>query len=128
MLINYKINEQSLMAKISLSLSFIFLLLCGCTGDPNMTLATFTEIDIGDSQEYVIDHYGHPHRVVIFEGGEEYYYNERFRVGHQLLEERVYVLTLRDGRVVSKRVETITPSANEYDHFEIQTSALHPGH
>ena len=66
---------------------------------------------------------GQPYATVQKEDGSvEFEYIERLKIGARLAEERHYYITLRDGYVVSKRVEQSAPLPFYYDSFDMQSA------
>ena len=87
------------------------------------TLNSFYDVPIGASQEEVIESVGKP--VAIHKKGDgsiEYEYVERFTVGARNLNERRYFILMKDGKVVSKRVEQSSPQPYGFDSYEMQTT------
>ena len=105
---------------------FIASLLClsACaSGGSIMTMNAFYDIPLGASESEVISSAGKPYSVNKKEDGVvEYEYIERVKAGARDLEERRYVLVLKDGKVVSKYVKASTPSPFLFDSYEMQTT------
>lgn len=107
-----------------------FLLFCtlvilsSCSsGSHVMTLESFYEVPIGSSVPEMVAMSGEPYAVHKKpEGAEEYEYIERFKVGGRNIQERHYFFLVKDGKVVSKRVEQSSPSPIYFDSYEMQTT------
>ena len=92
-----------------------------------MTMSTFYDIPMGASESEVVASVGKPYSVCKKEDGVvEYEYIERVKAGARDLEERRYVLVLKDGKVVSKHVKGSTPAPYLFDSYEMQTTQNTP--
>lgn len=98
--------------------------LSACTsGGSMMTNQAFFDIPIGTSQTEVVATAGEPYAIHKKEDGTiEYEYIERFKVGGRDTQERHYYLLIRDGKVVSKRVNQTSPPPYIFDSYEMQTT------
>ena len=88
-------------------------------------MESFYEIPIGASKSEVIAQAGEPLTIRQLENGrEEYEYVERLRAGARVLQERRYILTLQDGKVVGRRVEYQGPpsTSTDFDSYQMQTT------
>ena len=110
------------------SWAFTLFFLASCaSGGAMMTADAFYDIPIGTSKQEVIDRQGKPTQVHSKEGGvEEFDYVERFRIGARVVMETHYILTLKEGKVTSKRIESsptppVTPPQN-FNSLEMQTT------
>jgi hypothetical protein len=105
---------------------FVPLLLCvaACaSGGAVMTMNAFYDIPIGSSESELVATAGKPYSISRTDDGVvEYEYIERVKAGARDLEERRYVLVLKDGKVVSKYVKGSTPSPYLFDSYEMQTT------
>jgi outer membrane protein assembly factor BamE (lipoprotein component of BamABCDE complex) len=104
-----------------------FILLTACaSGGGIMTMDSFDFVEIGASKEEVIEKAGTPYSISKKpDGSEEYEYIERIKVGNRNLETRRYLITVKEGKVVSKKVDTSTPLPyylESFDSYDMQTS------
>lgn len=101
-----------------------FGLLCACSsGGHMMTLSCYSDIPVGMTKQELITQAGKPVSTRnLGDGCEEIEYTERMTAGGRLLQERRYILTLKEGKVVSKRVEYSSPSPLQYDSYDLQTT------
>lgn len=89
-----------------------------------MTMGSFYDIPIGSTPKEVVDTAGEPYAVHKKDDGSvEYEYIERMKAGGRNLEERHYYLLIRDGKVVSKRVEQFSPPPYIFDSYDMQTTS-----
>ncbi len=58
------------------------------------------------------------------DGTVEYEYIERIKEGARTLQERHYIITMKDGKVVSKRVKQNLPAPYLFDSYEMQTTQV----
>ena len=110
------------MRKICLSL--LILAACG-SGQKVTTMESFYEIPIGASKSEVVALAGEPMSIRHLENGnDEYEYIERLRAGSRVLQERRYILVLKDGKVIARRVEYAGPpsTSTDYDSYQMQTT------
>lgn len=109
---------------------FVPLLLCvaACaSGGAIMTMNAFYDIPIGATESEVVASAGKPYSIHQQDDGVvEYEYIERVKAGARDLEERRYILVLKDGKVVSKYVKGSTPSPFLFDSYEMQTTQNAP--
>lgn len=88
-----------------------------------MTMNSFYDIPVGATKDEVVTSIGKPYAVHKREGGAlEYEYIERFKAGGRNINERHYYLLIKDGKVVSKRVEQESPAPYTFDSYEMQTT------
>lgn len=88
-----------------------------------MSMNTFYDVPIGATQEEVISSIGKPvatHRKE--DGSIEYEYVERFKAGGRNINERHYYILMKDGKVISKRVQQSSPLPYGFDSYEMQTT------
>jgi hypothetical protein len=105
-----------------LFLSLLCMAACA-SGGAIMTMNAFHDIPLGASESEVISSAGKPYSICKKEDGVvEYEYIERVKAGARDLEERRYVLVLKDGKVVSKHVKGSSPSPFLFDSYEMQTT------
>jgi hypothetical protein len=100
------------------------LIMAGCSsGGRMMTMDSFYGIPIGATKDEVVQCAGSPAECRLkCSNVEELEYIERINAGARLLQERRYILTLRNGKVVSKRVEQSSPAPTTFDSYEMQTT------
>ena len=88
-----------------------------------MTSQAFFDIPIGSSESEIVASAGEPYATHKKEDGStEYEYIERVKIGGREAETRHYYLLVRDGKVVSKRVEQTSPPPYIFDSYEMQTT------
>lgn len=100
------------------------LVLYSCSsGGSVVTMNEFYEVPIGASQEEVVKTIGKPVNTKnLPDGSVEYEYVERLSVGERTLNERHYIIVMRDGKVVSKRIKQESPNPYGFDSYEMQTT------
>lgn len=104
------------------SLLFVFLSACAAGGHM-MTMNSFYDIPVGATKEDVIISVGKPYAIhPMKDGVVEYEYIERFKVGRRNVNSRHYFLVIKDGKVISKRVEQSSPLPFTFDSYEMQTT------
>jgi hypothetical protein len=98
--------------------------LCACaSGGQMMSAGCFYDIPVGATKEEVISQAGSPSCVRnLGDGCEEIEYRARMRAGARILQERRYIITLKNGKVVSKRTEQNSSSPLQFDSYEMQTT------
>lgn len=88
-----------------------------------MTNQAFFDIPIGSSQTEVVAAAGEPYAIHTKDDGSiEYEYIERIKVGARDTQERHYYLLIKNGKVVSKRVDQSSPPPYIFDSYEMQTT------
>ena len=91
-----------------------------------MTMNNFSDISIGSSSSEVVSSYGEPYSVHKKDDGTiEYEYLERIKAGARTMEERRYILVIKEGKVVSKHIKGSSPapySIEFFDSYEMQTT------
>ncbi len=106
-----------------LLIAALFTLAACASGNKMLTMDSFYDIPVGATKDEVIAKAGDPSRITKKDNGvEEYEYVERMSVGARLLQERRYIITVKDGMVVSKRVEQSSPPPTTFDSYEMQTT------
>ena len=109
---------------------FIFTSLClaSCSiGGGLMTMNEYQEISIGSTRSEVIATAGEPTSITKKDDGSiEYEYVERIKVGYRDLVERRYIIVLKDGVVVCKRVDQSSPLPYAFDSYDMQTTQKQP--
>ena len=105
-------------------IAWISLAFAACaSGHSMLTMDSFYDISVGSTREEVISKIGDPWSITKKEDGcEEFVFIERMKVGARIMEERRYIITLRDGVVVSKHLERTSPPASTFDSFDMQTT------
>lgn len=105
---------------------FLSLFFTACTsGNHVMTMQSFYDIPLGTTRDELTQKAGEPYLIHKKKNGEEVYeYIERFKVGFRTLEERHYLLILKDGVVVEKKLKQDSPPAYYMDSYEMQTSSV----
>lgn len=103
---------------------FLLLLIAGCaSGSHVMTMNEFQDIPIGSTPEQIEEVAGTPFAIHHKKDGVvEYEYVEKLRLGARNLNERHYYLVIRDGQLVSKRVEQQSPGPYYFDSYQMQTT------
>lgn len=85
------------------------MLLCACSSQM-MTRKNFEDVQVGSSMTDVQKRVGSPYAVRKGANGtEEYEYIERFYLNDEVIEENHYILVVKNGQVVSKRLNDKTP-------------------
>lgn len=102
----------------------LFLILGACaSGGSSISLQGFYDVPVGASSEEVVGILGAPiSQNRLPDGSIEYEYIERFKVGERNLNERRYVIILKDGKVVSKKMKQTSPLPYGFDSYEMQTT------
>ena len=103
---------------------FLLLLLTACSsGGALMTMNNFQEIPLGATQSEVIACAGEPYSICQkADGTVEYEYIERIKIGYRDAEERRYIIVMKDGVVVYKKVKQSSPLPYGFDSYEMQTT------
>ncbi|MBF8263039.1 MAG: hypothetical protein HW387_704 [Parachlamydiales bacterium] len=101
-----------------------FFMLAACASGPSIvTMSAFYDIPVGATKDEVIAKAGDPVSINKKDDGSvEYDYVERLKAGSRLLEERHYIIILKEGVVVSKRVEQNSPIPTQFNSYEMQTT------
>lgn len=111
-----------LLVRATTFLSLILLTACA-SGGMSLTMNSFHDIPVGASVEEVIATAGTPHAIHRkSDGTVEYEYIERFKTGARNVNERHYYILIKEGQVVSKRVEQSSPLPYGFDSYEMQTT------
>lgn len=93
------------------------------SGGSITTMDSFHEIPIGASSQQVVASIGKPSTVNKKDDGTiEYEYVERIKIGARDAQERRYIIVMKDGVVVSKRVKMSSPLPYGFDSYEMQTT------
>ncbi len=108
-------------------LAFLFLIagLTGCQTAKQavMTQDGFGEITIGTTADQIIERYGEPYTVTtISRDTYEYEYIERWSLGKEVVVQRRFYLTVKDGEVVDKRMTSSKPPAYNAIYTDDPTS------
>ena len=84
---------------------------------------SYYEIPVGATTKEVLAKAGDPSKITKKDDGtQEYLYIERLMAGSRLLQERRYVISIKDGVVVSKHIEQSSPPPTAVDSYEMQTT------
>ncbi|MES2273490.1 MAG: hypothetical protein V4487_04810 [Chlamydiota bacterium] len=106
-------------------LAILFLGACA-SGGSLMTTNSFYDIPIGASTTEVTQTVGAPYAIHKKEDGSvEYEYIERQKAGARNIQERHYYLLLKEGKVVSKRMQQSSPLPyflESFDSYDMQTT------
>lgn len=90
--------------------------LCTCSNTGVMTRPRFHALELGTSAQTVQEECGPPYSIrKLPDGSEEYRYIERISADSDLVEENSYYVTIKNGRVISKRYDQERPPA--YDEI-----------
>lgn len=98
-----------------LFLAFLLLSVsCQTSKQSVMTQEAFGEVAIGTSVENLTAAYGEPYAINPL-GGEtyEYEYIERWLLGKEVVVQRRYFFTVKDGHVIDKKMTSSRPPAYE---------------
>jgi hypothetical protein len=77
-----------------------------------MTRQNFQDVQVGSSINDVENRVGSPYAIRKGPNGtQEYEYIERYYLNDEVVEENHYILVVKDGQVVSKRLNDKTPPA-----------------
>ena len=100
------------------------LTLAACASGHNvLTMDSFYDIPVGATKEEVMTQVGKPYSITKKEDGcEEFLFIERMKVGARVMQERRYIITIKDGVVVSKHFEQSSPPPTTFDSYEMQTT------
>lgn len=110
------------MKKSLSSLLLLFVTACA-SGGSVVTMGSFYDVPIGATDFEVVASFGEPSTVrKKTDGVVEYEYVERIKAGARDLEERRYIITLKDGKVISKHVKQSSPAPYRFDSYEMQTT------
>ena len=101
-----------------------FFLLTACAlGGKAITMNAFYDVDISATAPQVEATLGKPYAIhKTADGGVEYEYIERIKIGARDAEERHYFILLKNGVVVSKRMRQSSPLPYGFDSYEMQTT------
>ncbi len=99
------------------------LLLAACTTSKMLTMESYVEIPVGSTKAKVTEIAGKPDRITEKDDGTvEYEYNEKLKNGFRTIQERRYVIVMRDGAVISKRVEQSSQPPYDLNSYDLQTT------
>ncbi|HSX25604.1 MAG TPA: hypothetical protein VLE89_01185 [Chlamydiales bacterium] len=103
---------------------YLFLFFTACSsGGALMTLDNFHEIPLGATQSEVVACAGEPYSICKKDDGTiEYEYIERIKIGYRDAEERRYIIVMKDGVVIHKKVKQSSPLPYSFDSYDMQTT------
>ncbi len=98
--------------------------LSACAAGASVTaMNAFADIAIGTSSTEVIERMGQPVSMRSLDDGSiEYEYTETISLGGRTLEERHYLILLKQGKVVSKQVKQTSPPGYLLNSYDMQTT------
>lgn len=98
----------------------------GCSsGGGAVTADSFYNVPLGATKPEMIATIGQPYSVKEQpDGTVEYEYIEKITEGARILQERHYIITMKDGKVVSKRMKPSAPAPYLFDSYEMQTTQV----
>lgn len=104
--------------------TLLLLILAACASGPSiLSTDSFYSIPVGATKDEVIAKAGDPSKISKKDDGtEEYLYIERMKAGARTVSERHYIITIKDGVVISKKVEQTSPPSTSFDSYEMQTT------
>ena len=109
--------------KKSIAFLPLLLTLVACSMGAHMNLNAYNDIAIGETSSAVVAAVGQPYSITRKDDDTvEYEYIERIKAGGRDLEDRRYIITIRDGVVAHKQVRYSSPAPYLYDSYEMQTS------
>lgn len=103
------------------------------SGTTTITLNSFSDIPLGSTKDELIASVGKPSLIKKHaDGSVEYEYIERVKIGARDVEERHYLITLKDGKVISKKIKGKSqdipyPTPYVFDSYEMQTTQVEEG-
>lgn len=105
-----------------LGLGLFFLTACA-SGGSSISIQGFYDVPVGATSAEVVGALGSPiTKKTLADGSIEYEYVERFKVGGRDLNERRYIIVLKDGKVISKRIQQTSPLPYGFDSYDMQTT------
>lgn len=111
------------MRKILTILSLSILLFSCASGGKVMTTESFSEVSIGMSSDEMQKKFGKPYSIKdLGEGEVEYTYIEKIHMGSRVLQERHYLIILKNGRVTATKTRDFSRPAWQRNSYEMQTS------
>lgn len=111
------------MRKILTILSLSILVFSCASGGKVMTAESFSEVSIGMSSDEMQKKFGKPYSIKdLGEGEVEYTYIEKIHMGSRVLQERHYLIILKNGRVTSTKTRDYSRPAWQRNSYEMQTS------
>ena len=113
------------MKKIILIFFMSFIFTWGCaSGGKIMTAKDFSEVSIGMTEDELQKKFGKPYSINKIDNEEvEYIYNEKETIGRaRVLQEKHYLIILKNGRVSSTNVRIFNRPIYERNSYEMQTS------
>lgn len=111
------------MKKIIILLSLSILLFSCASGGKVMTADSFSEVSIGMTADDLQKKFGKPYSIKdLGEGEIEYTYIEKIHMGSRVLQERHYLIILKNGRVTATKTRDYSRPAYQRNSYEMQTS------
>ncbi|NGX28959.1 MAG: hypothetical protein K940chlam1_01149 [Candidatus Anoxychlamydiales bacterium] len=111
------------MRKILTILSLSILVFSCASGGKVMTAESFSEVSIGMSSDEMQKKFGKPYSIKdLGEGEVEYTYIEKIHMGSRVLQERHYLIILKNGRVTATKTRDYSRPAWQRNSYEMQTS------
>jgi len=111
------------MKKIIVILSLSILLFSCASGGKVMTAEKFSEVSIGMTSDDLNKKFGKPYSIKdLGEGEVEYIYIEKIHMGSRVLQERHYLIILKNERVTSTKTRYYSRPAYQRNSYEMQTS------
>ena len=106
------------------SIALLLVIAAGCaSGGGSLSMNSFYDVPIGATQPEVISSLGEPYSVKNQpDGTTEYEYIERIKEGDRDLQERRFLIVMKDGKVVSKKVKQGTSQPYLFDSYQMQTT------
>ena len=101
-----------------------FISFWGCaSGSKVMTADEFSEVSVGQSGDEIQKKHGKPYSIKNLGNNEvEYTYIERMPMGKRVLQEKHYLIILKNGKVTSTQTRTFNRPVYERNSYEMQTS------
>lgn len=102
---------------------FLFLVASCASGGRATTMESVLDVPIGASKDEMVEMLGDPvSEKKLPDGSKEYVYVERFKEGSRNINLRRYYIVIKDGKVVSKRVDQKSPMPTQRNSYDMQTT------
>lgn len=117
-------NKGCFKKNIFFFLSIALLSIWGCaSGSKVMTIEDFSDISVGQTSDDIQKKHGKPYSIKNIGDNEvEYTYIERIPMGKRVLQERHYLIILKNGKVTSTQTRSFNRPVYERNSYEMQTS------